>query len=238
MVEALETGLRVTPVIDVSTDPSTAADGWYVDDISVAESPTVVDPPILDQITSHSMRLTWARCDDLLFSHIGYSIRNAVRAFALGLSFGKFASVPHDRKTAKYYQKLTRYSAALAFVSDVSMLVLGGKLKQKEHLSARLGDVLSLLYIASAMLKRYEAQGRPAALDALAWVPYPEDRRKDAFDQVYDEFKAWTEQARQDYAKLGTDQKAAEQRVRLQRVGHLAADQFSDPGDFVGCLLD
>ena len=112
-----------------------------------------------------------AKFDHLLFSHIGYSIRNAVRAFALGLSFGKFASVPHDRKTAKYYQKLTRYSAALAFVSDISMLVLGGKLKQKEHLSARLGDVLSLLYITSAMLKRYEAQGRPAADQAiLAWA--------------------------------------------------------------------
>ena len=109
--------------------------------------------------------------DDLLFSHVGYSIRNAVRTFVLGLSFGKFASVPHDRKTAKYYQKLTRYSAALAFVSDVSMLVLGGKMKQKEHLSARLGDVLSLLYITSAMLKRYEAQGRPAADQAiLAWA--------------------------------------------------------------------
>lgn len=111
------------------------------------------------------------RFDDLLFSHVGYSIRNAVRSFALGLSFGRFASVPHDRRTAKYYRKLTRYSAALAFVSDIAMLTLGGKLKQKEHLSARLGDVLSQLYICSAMLKRYEDQGRPAADQAiLAWA--------------------------------------------------------------------
>jgi acyl-CoA dehydrogenase len=111
------------------------------------------------------------RFDDLLFSHVGYSIRNAVRSLLLGLSFGSFAVVPHDRKTAKYYKKLSRYSASLAFVSDISMLVLGGKLKQKEHLSARLGDVLSHLYICSAMLKRYEAQGRPAADQAiLAWA--------------------------------------------------------------------
>ena len=55
---------------------------------------------------------------------------DAVRSLLLGLSFGKFASVPHDRKTAKYYKKLSRYSAALAFVSDVSMLILGGKMKQ------------------------------------------------------------------------------------------------------------
>ena len=111
------------------------------------------------------------RFDDLLFSHIGYSIRNAVRSLVLGMSFGKFATVPHDRKTARYYQKLSRYSAALAFVSDFSMLTLGGKLKQKEHISARLGDVLSQLYICSAMLKRFESQGRPAADQAiLAWA--------------------------------------------------------------------
>jgi acyl-CoA dehydrogenase len=109
--------------------------------------------------------------DELLFAHIGYTIRNAVRSLVLGLSFGKFAAVPHDRKTAKYYQKLSRYSAALAFISDISMLTLGGKLKQKEHISARLGDVLSHLYICSAMLKRYESQGRPAADQAiLAWA--------------------------------------------------------------------
>jgi acyl-CoA dehydrogenase len=111
------------------------------------------------------------RFDELLFAHVGYSIRNAVRSLVLGLSFGKFTMVPHDRKTAKYYQKLSRYSASLAFVSDIAMLTLGGKLKQKEHLSARLGDVLSHLYICSAMLKRFEAQGRPAADQAiLAWA--------------------------------------------------------------------
>jgi acyl-CoA dehydrogenase len=111
------------------------------------------------------------RFDQLLFAHVGYSIRNAVRSLVLGLSFGKFASVPHDRKTAKYYKKLSRYSASLAFVSDVAMLTLGGKLKQKEHISARLGDVLSHLYICSAMLKRYESEGRPAADQAiLAWA--------------------------------------------------------------------
>ena len=111
------------------------------------------------------------RFDQLLFAHVGYSIRNAARSLILGLSFGKFLMVPHDRKTAKYYKKLSRYSASLAFISDISMLSLGGKLKQKEHISARLGDVLSHLYICSAMLKRYESEGRPAADQAiLAWA--------------------------------------------------------------------
>ncbi len=53
----------------ITTDPSVTADGWHVDDISVAESPTVVPAPILDQVTSHSIRLQWTRCNDVLFSH-------------------------------------------------------------------------------------------------------------------------------------------------------------------------
>jgi len=112
-----------------------------------------------------------SRFDKLLFAHIGYTIRNAVRSLVLGMSFGKFAAVPRDRLTAKYYQKMSRYSASLALVSDLAMLTLGGKLKQKEHLSARMGDVLSQLYICSAMLRRYEAIDRPAADQAiLAWA--------------------------------------------------------------------
>jgi acyl-CoA dehydrogenase len=109
--------------------------------------------------------------DGLLFGHIGYSIRNAVRSFVLGFSLGHLAHVPSNKNTAPFYKKLSRYSAALAFSSDLAMATLGGKLKQKELTSARLGDVLSQLYICSAMLSRFEAQGRPAAdLPILAWA--------------------------------------------------------------------
>ena len=66
-------------------------------------------------------------------------------------------------ETQRYYQQLTRFSAALAFLADVSMGTLGGALKRKEKLSARLGDILSLLYLCSATLKRYEDEGRQAA---------------------------------------------------------------------------
>jgi len=112
-----------------------------------------------------------AEFDRHLFGHVGYSIGNAVRSMVLGLSFARFAAVPTDRKTARYYRKLTRYSAALAFASDIAMLSLGGKLKYKERISGRLGDVLSQLYICSAMLKRFEIQGRPAAdQPILAWA--------------------------------------------------------------------
>lgn len=109
--------------------------------------------------------------DRLLFSHIGHSISCAARSFILGLSFGGFATVPGDRKTKAYYRKLSRYSAAFAFMSDVTMLTYGGKLKQKEKVSGRLADVLGQLYICSAMLRRFEHDNRPAAdQPILAWA--------------------------------------------------------------------
>jgi acyl-CoA dehydrogenase len=109
--------------------------------------------------------------DSALFGHIGFAISNAVRSFVLGLVFAKIGRVPGDAYTRRYYRKLNRYASALALVADTSMLVLGGKLKFKEKLSARLGDVLSNLYIASAMLKRYEDQDRPVTdQPLLAWA--------------------------------------------------------------------
>ena len=87
-----------------------------------------------------------------------------------GLTSAKFGAAPGDVYTRRYYRKLNRYSAALALMADTSMLLLGGKLKFKESLSGRLGDVLSHLYIASAMLKRYEDEGRPLSdQPLLAW---------------------------------------------------------------------
>jgi len=108
--------------------------------------------------------------DRLLFSHIGFGMSNAVRSFVLGLTGSRLGDSAGDAYTRRYYRKLNRYSAALALCADVFMGVLGGKLKFKEKLSARLGDVLSYLYIASSMLKRYEDTDRPDAdRPLLAW---------------------------------------------------------------------
>ncbi|TAL85034.1 MAG: acyl-CoA dehydrogenase [Rhodanobacter sp.] len=109
--------------------------------------------------------------DRALFGHIGFGLSNAVRAFTLGLTGSRIGDTAGDAYTRRYYRKLNRYSAALALCADVFMGVLGGKLKFKEKLSARLGDVLSYLYIASAMLKGYEDAGRPEAdRPLLAWA--------------------------------------------------------------------
>jgi acyl-CoA dehydrogenase len=109
--------------------------------------------------------------DEALFGHLGFGLSNAVRSFWLGVTFAKFGKAPGDAYTRRYYRKLNRYSAALALLADTAMGVLGGKLKFKEKISARLGDVLSYLYIASAMLKRYEDEGRPEIeRPLLAWA--------------------------------------------------------------------
>jgi len=109
--------------------------------------------------------------DTNLFGHIGFAISNAVRSFWMGLTFAAFGKAPGDDYTRRFYRRLNRYSANLALVADTSMLTLGGKLKFKEKLSGRLGDVLSQLYISSAMLKRYEDEGRPnSERPLLAWA--------------------------------------------------------------------
>jgi len=102
--------------------------------------------------------------DVALFGHVKFALSNFARSLVMGLSGAHFVRTPEaiDPRTRRYYQQLTRMSASFAFVSDVSMLVLGGGLKRREKLSARLGDVLSAMYLCSAALKRYEGQGRHA----------------------------------------------------------------------------
>ena len=109
--------------------------------------------------------------DRALFGHIGFAISNAVRSWWFGLTGASIGSAPGDAYTRRYFRKLNRYSAALAVMADTSMLLLGGKLKFKESLSGRLGDVLSQLYIASALLKRHHDEGAPVGdQPLLAWA--------------------------------------------------------------------
>ena len=103
--------------------------------------------------------------DAALFGHLRYAISNFARTLIMGWTGSHFVAVPPSvaPETRRYYQQLTRFSAALAFLADVSMGTLGGALKRKEKLSARLGDILSLMYLCSATLKRFEMEGRQEA---------------------------------------------------------------------------
>jgi acyl-CoA dehydrogenase len=100
--------------------------------------------------------------DAALFGHIGFTLSMAVRAFVLGITGARFVRVPGGAETRRHYQQLTRLATDFAMLADFCMLFLGGELKRREKMSARLGDILSLLYLSSCALKRFEDDGRPA----------------------------------------------------------------------------
>ena len=112
-----------------------------------------------------------AEFDRALMGHIGFAISNAARSLVMAFTLARFTRVPETGATKRYFQHVNRYSASFALATDVAMLALGGYLKKKENLSARLGDVLSAMYLASMVLKHHENQGRETAdLPLVEWA--------------------------------------------------------------------
>jgi acyl-CoA dehydrogenase len=109
--------------------------------------------------------------DRALFAHVGFVISNVVRALFLGLTGARLVPVPGPRETRRWYRQVVRMSAALALTTDAAMIALGGTLKRRERLSARLGDVLSHLYLVSACLRQHRDQGAHREdLPLLEWA--------------------------------------------------------------------
>lgn len=96
-----------------------------------------------------------------LGEHVSFTLSNAARAFFHALTLSKFAFSPTNHHIKSYYQLMTRACSAFSLVSDITLAMLGGKLKFKESISGRLGDLLSMLYLMSATLKRYQDQNMP-----------------------------------------------------------------------------
>ncbi|MBN7820731.1 acyl-CoA dehydrogenase [Bowmanella yangjiangensis] len=124
--------------------------------------------------------------DQLLVKHVAFATGNFFGSLWQGLTAGVFNRAPVSGETGEYYQQLSRMSKGLALCADFSMLILGGDLKRKEMISARLGDVLSQLYIASAVLRRYESDGRQVA--DLAFVHYALQRCLHRIGVAFDGF--------------------------------------------------
>jgi acyl-CoA dehydrogenase len=109
--------------------------------------------------------------DRALFAHMGFAISNAVRSLVMAITFARFGGAPDVGATRRYYQHIERFSASFAFVTDLAMLTLGGYLKKKETISARLGDVLSAMYLASMVLKHHDNRDSPPEeLPAVEWA--------------------------------------------------------------------
>lgn len=108
--------------------------------------------------------------DTIFFSHVGFILANLTKSVIFSWTDGYLTATPAS-KMKRYYQLIHKYSANLAFLSDFAMALLGGDLKRKEKLSARLGDMLSTLYMASAVLKRFHEDGEPVAdLPIAQWA--------------------------------------------------------------------
>lgn len=103
--------------------------------------------------------------DAAFFDHVGFVFGNLARALVHGLTGALLAPAPQTAapEMQVYYRAVSRLSAAFALLTDLSMFTLGGELKRRERISGRLGDVLSQLYLVSAVLKRFEDDGRPVA---------------------------------------------------------------------------
>jgi acyl-CoA dehydrogenase len=131
-----------------------------------------------------------AAFDRALWGHMAFTISNAARSLYLGFTGGETVSVPGAPETRRYLQMMTRFSSAFALLSDISMFVIGGSLKRREKISGRLGDILSLLYITSATVKRFHDEGRQKEdLPLLTWAMYDSFfKMQVAIDGVLDNF--------------------------------------------------
>lgn len=121
--------------------------------------------------------------EGLFFKHAGHTLSNMSRGLVHGLSGARLADIPAnaDSFSAPWYRLITRYSAVLASLSDVAFALLGGDLKRREMVSARLGDVHSQLLIACAVLKFHATLPRDEANDAHARYAL-----QHAFSQIHD----------------------------------------------------
>ena len=115
----------------------------------------------LESLSEHDENEALKQFDRALFGHVRFFINNTITCFINGLTHAWFIRAPSraNKKVKKYYKQATRMSASFALVTDISLMILGGSLKRREKISARLGDILSHLYLLSAVLKHFQDQG-------------------------------------------------------------------------------
>ncbi|MCS3858858.1 acyl-CoA dehydrogenase [Salinibacter ruber] len=129
--------------------------------------------------------------DDAFWSHIGHVVRNGFRALGLSLTRGRLASSPVRGPAAPYYRKMAWASASFAFFADLAMGSLGGMLKRKEKITGRFADILSWMYLGTAVLTRFEKEGRPEEQEAfLHWsMQHAFAQMQEAFDGLFENLK-------------------------------------------------
>ena len=125
--------------------------------------------------------------DRAFWGHVVHVLRNTARSAALSLTRGALASAPVAGPSARYYRKLAWASASFALLADVALVTLGGDLKRKEKLTGRFADVFSWMYLANAVLVRFEKEGRRTDdLPFFHWaMAYAFARMQEGFDGIF-----------------------------------------------------
>ena len=126
--------------------------------------------------------------DAAFWGHVGHVVRNLCRSLGLSLTRGRLASAPVGGAAAPYFRKLAWASASFAFLADVAMALYGGDLKRKGKLTGRFADIFMWLYLATATLRRFEAEGRRKEdLPLLHWgLQYAFAQIQQAFDGLFE----------------------------------------------------
>ncbi|MDP3559203.1 MAG: acyl-CoA dehydrogenase [Legionellaceae bacterium] len=91
------------------------------------------------------------RFHQAFWKHMQYFTHNMAKTFISSWTGGIFIKTPKT-SLKRAYQKFTRLSYTFAWIADLALFSLGGSLKRRERLSARLADALSYLYLAMATL--------------------------------------------------------------------------------------
>ncbi|MEX1122368.1 MAG: acyl-CoA dehydrogenase, partial [Balneolales bacterium] len=124
--------------------------------------------------------------DSVFWKHTGHVVRNMFRSVVLSITRGYVAFPGIGGPAARYYRKMAWTSASFAFLADLVMSGYGGGLKVKGKLTGRFADILSWMYLGSAVLRRFEADGRPKEdLPFLHWsMQYCFFQCQTAFDGI------------------------------------------------------
>lgn len=176
-----------------------------------------------------------AHFDEVLCQHMRHFARNVGRSFFFGLSLGHFSQTPTETFKRRY-QQLNHLSASLAVTTDVCLALFGGSLKRRESLSARLGDILSQLYMASCTLQRYHHHPSEHDKTLADWASchavYQAQQALVALcDNLPNRFSGWL--LRRMTLPLGPRYKAPS-----DRLTHQLAEQLQQPGGMRDQLTD
>jgi len=131
-----------------------------------------------------------AAFDSAFFSHINHLVRNFVRSIILSITRGHssiFACDAQNYIVRKYQRKISWASASFALLADLAMARFGGNLKRKEKLNGRFGDILSALYLATCVLKKFQEEGCKKEEEAVVDYALKElfEKAQRGFDGIY-----------------------------------------------------